>query len=61
MLTELIARAIRSEKIVIRSKKIVIHSNGSSYPFKTAPGIVSRATVPSHFHVSRLRGTCQKM
>ena len=42
----------------IRSKKIVIYSNRSSYPFKT---IVRRASVPKHFHPSRLRRTCQKI
>ena len=31
----------------IRSRKIVIRSNGSRYPFQT---IVSRATDPNHFH-----------
>jgi len=59
------SKAIRSRKIVILSngsgcpfEKIVIRSNGSSYPFKT---IVSRATVPNHFfHPSRLLRTCQK-
>ena len=42
---------------VIRLKKIVIRSNGSSYPFKT---IVTFATVPKHFHPSHLRRTYQK-
>ena len=41
-----------------RWKKNDIRWNSSGYPFEK---IVSRATIPNHFHPSRRRRTCKKM
>ena len=51
-------RAIRSKKTSSVQTVLVIRSNSSSYPLKT---IVSRATVPNHFHPSSLLRTCQEI
>lgn len=52
---------IRSNSPGYLFKKIVIHSNGSGYPFEPFERLVSCATAPKQFHPSSSRRICQKM
>ena len=51
-------QAIRSNGSGCPLEKNDIRWNSSGYPFEK---IVSRATIPNHFHPSRRRRTCKKM